>query len=154
MFLQSNLSIADMLHNRPLVIAETFLRNWPNHSQILIEKPQYSRHVFWVLREHFGQNLLLNSGHCMIGRESRKYMHVLFDTFLYFNIKLIIQFFQAIFHPCYNSCMSIKSHIIATAFLSFSLCSSCWQVNESLPIMGIHTSLKTKNTWTLWKYFQ
>ena len=29
----------------------------------------------------------------------------LFDTFLYFNMKLIIYFFQVNFHPCYNLCI-------------------------------------------------
>ena len=33
----------------------------------------------------------------------------LLDTFLYFNMRLIIYFFAAIFHPCYNSCISIKN---------------------------------------------
>ena len=35
----------------------------------------------------------------------------LFDTFLYFNMELIIQFFQAIFHPCYKSCISKKNSL-------------------------------------------
>ena len=37
----------------------------------------------------------------MIGWENIKHMHVFFDKFLYFNMKLIIQFFQAIFHSSY-----------------------------------------------------
>ena len=43
---QSNLSIADMLYSRHLVIADTFLRNWQNHVQTLIEKPLYSGHFY------------------------------------------------------------------------------------------------------------
>ena len=43
---QSNLSIADMLYNGHLVIAETFLRNLPNHGQTLIEKPLHSGHFY------------------------------------------------------------------------------------------------------------
>ena len=45
-YLQSNLFIADMLYNEHLVIADPFPRNWPNHAQILIEKPLYSGHVY------------------------------------------------------------------------------------------------------------
>ena len=46
---------------------DTLLRNRPNHSQTLIEKPLYSGHLlkralFWASREHFGQNFPLNSG--------------------------------------------------------------------------------------------
>ena len=62
-----------MLYNGHLVIADTFLRNWPNHGQTLIEKPLYSGHLysghlsqrtlFLSTREHFGQNLPFNSGH-------------------------------------------------------------------------------------------
>ena len=118
----------------------------------------------------------------MIGWEKRNTCMLLFDTFLYFNTKLIIQYFQAVFHPCYNSCICIKkqctsisntnrtprltpfpplkatllhfsgicptaffetksSHITATAFLSFSICSSRSQFNTSSPVMEIHTSL-------------
>ena len=40
--LQSNLSIADILYNGHVVIADTFLRNRINHRQTLIEKPLYS----------------------------------------------------------------------------------------------------------------
>ena len=63
----------------------------------------YSGHLFWAPREYFWQNLPLNSWHPMIGLENRKLMH---GTFLYFNIKLIIYFFQAIFHHCYNFCIT------------------------------------------------
>ena len=42
--IQSNLSIADMLYNRHLVIADTFLRNRLNHNQNLMEKILYSEH--------------------------------------------------------------------------------------------------------------
>ena len=79
---QSNLSIADMLHSRHLVIADTFLRNWQNHVQTLIEKPLYSEHfysrrlLYWAPRGHFGQNFPLNREHLMIGRENRKHAHV------------------------------------------------------------------------------
>ena len=41
-----NLPIVDMLYNGHLVIAATFLRNWLNHGQTLIEKPLYSRHFY------------------------------------------------------------------------------------------------------------
>ena len=41
-----NLPIVDMLYNGHLVIADTFLRNWLNHGQTLIEKPLYSRHFY------------------------------------------------------------------------------------------------------------
>ena len=61
-----------MLYDRHLV-ADTFLRNRPNHGQTLIEKPLYSGHFY---SGHFGQNLPLNSGHLMIGWENRKYMNV------------------------------------------------------------------------------
>ena len=44
--LQSNLSIADMLYNGHLVIADTFLRNRLNHGETLIEKPLYSGHFY------------------------------------------------------------------------------------------------------------
>ena len=37
-YIQSNLSIADMLYNGHLVTADTFLRNRPIHGQTLIEK--------------------------------------------------------------------------------------------------------------------
>ena len=36
----------------------------------------YSGHFLWAPREHFGQNLPVNSGHLMIGWENRKHMHV------------------------------------------------------------------------------
>ena len=36
----------------------------------------------------------------------------LFDAFLYFNMKLIIQFVETIFHPCYNSSIFIKKNIL------------------------------------------
>ena len=45
-YLQSNLSIVDMLYNEYLVIADPFPRNWPNHAQTLIEKPLYSGHFY------------------------------------------------------------------------------------------------------------
>lgn len=43
---ESKLSIADILHSRHLVIAGTFSWNHLNHSQILIEKPQYCGHFY------------------------------------------------------------------------------------------------------------
>ena len=39
--LQSHLSIADMLCNGHLIIGDTFLWNWQNHGQTLIEKPPF-----------------------------------------------------------------------------------------------------------------
>ena len=45
MYLQSNLSIADMLYNGHVLVAHT-LRNRPNHSQTLKEKPLYSGHFY------------------------------------------------------------------------------------------------------------
>ena len=45
MFIQSNLSIADMLYNGHQVVADIFLRNRPNHGQTLIAKPLYSGHL-------------------------------------------------------------------------------------------------------------
>ena len=79
--MQSNLSITDMLYNRHLVIADTFLRDRPNRRQTPFEKTLYDRHFtedicysglfFWAPREHFGQNLRVNSGNPMIGREKR-----------------------------------------------------------------------------------
>ena len=79
-------SIADMLYNGRLVIADTVLRNPSNHGQTLIEKPLYTGHLYsghllqWTLfsapRKPFGQNLPLDSGHLMIGWENRKHMHV------------------------------------------------------------------------------
>ena len=44
--LKSNLSIADMLYNGHLVIADTVLRNRPNRGQTLIEKPLYRGHFY------------------------------------------------------------------------------------------------------------
>ena len=39
MLILSNLSIADMLYNGHLAVADTVLRNRPNHGQTLREKP-------------------------------------------------------------------------------------------------------------------
>ena len=61
---------SDMLYDGHLVIAETSLRNRPNHVK-LSQKNLYkassfipdiccSRHFFGALREHFVQNLLFN----------------------------------------------------------------------------------------------
>ena len=84
-----------MLYNGHLVIAETFLSNRPNHGQTLIEKPLcnghfYSENFFREPHEHFGQNLLHNGGHSMIGWEKENTSMFLFDAFFYFNMKLII----------------------------------------------------------------
>ena len=68
--------MADMFYNGNLVTADTFLRNRPNHGQTLTEKPLYSGHFFLAPCEHFGQNLLLNSRHPIIGWENRKHVHV------------------------------------------------------------------------------
>ena len=75
-----------MLYNEHLVIAETFLRKRPDHGQTLIEKPLsnghfYSGHFFREPRKHFGQNLLHNSGHSMIGWEKENTCMFLFDAF-------------------------------------------------------------------------
>ena len=83
-----------MVYNGHPVIADTFLKNRPNHGQTLIEKPLYSEHFysghfFCAPRENFGQNLPFNSGHRIIGWEKRKHMHVFFDTFFCFYMKLI-----------------------------------------------------------------
>ena len=95
--IQSNLSIADMLYNGHLVMADTFLRNRSNHGQTLVEKPLYSGyfysgHFFWAPREYFGQNLPLNCGHYLISWEKRKHMHVFIHTLLYFNMKLFFTY--------------------------------------------------------------
>ena len=74
--IQSNLSIAEILYNGHLIIADTFLRNQPNHGQTLTEKPLNSGHLFWAPGEHFGQNLPPNSGHLMTGWKNGKYMDV------------------------------------------------------------------------------
>ena len=63
-----------MVYNGHPVIADTFLKNRPNHGQTLIEKPLYSEHFcsghfFCAPRENFGQNLPFNSGHRIIGWE-------------------------------------------------------------------------------------
>ena len=48
LIIQSNLSVADILHNGRLVIAGTFLRNWLNHGQTHIGKPLYTAHFYSV----------------------------------------------------------------------------------------------------------
>ena len=101
-----------MLYNRQLVIADTFLKNRPNHGQILIEKPLYSGHVYsgyfyWELREYFGQNLPLNSGHYLISWEKRKHMHVFIRHISLFQHEG--NFPDAIFHTGCNPCISIKN---------------------------------------------
>ena len=44
LFVQSDLPIADILYNGHLVKEDTFLRNRPNHGQILIEKLRENPH--------------------------------------------------------------------------------------------------------------
>ena len=48
LIIQSNLSVADILYNGRLVIADTFLRNWLNHGQTHIGKPLYTAHFYSV----------------------------------------------------------------------------------------------------------
>ena len=43
----------------------------------------------------------------MIGWKKENIWMLLFHTFFYINMKLIIRFFQTIFHPCYNSYISL-----------------------------------------------
>ena len=111
MYIQSNLSIADMLYTGHLAIADTFQRKRPNHGQTLIKNTAYicyGGHFFWTPREHFRQNSPLKSGHPLIGWKKENTWMLLLDTFHYFNMKIIIRFFQAIFQPCYNSYISLK----------------------------------------------
>ena len=64
---------------------------------------------FWALGEYFEQNLPLNSDTLwLLGKIENTWM-LLFDTFLYFNMKLINPFFEAIFYPWYNSHLLKKS---------------------------------------------
>ena len=64
-FLQSNLSVADMLYSGYLVIADIFSQNWPNHGQTVKEKSPYSAHFqllqrtkfFWYGVKRFEPNL-------------------------------------------------------------------------------------------------
>ena len=58
-----------MLYNGHVAIADTFLRNRPNHGQTLIEKPVYSGHSY---SGHF----FLAVATSMIGWEKRKHIHV------------------------------------------------------------------------------
>ena len=99
-----------MLNNRHLVNANSFFKKRPNYGQTPMEKPlynthfysrhliYYSGHFFRAPREQFGQNLPLNSRYPMIRWEKENTCMFLFDTFVYFNMKLIIYIFQAIFH--------------------------------------------------------
>ena len=90
-----------MLYNGHVVIVETFLRNRPNHGQILIEKPLNSGHFYsghllqrTLIFEHrvniLGKIYLLLADTSMIGWEKENTCTFLFDAFLYFNMKLII----------------------------------------------------------------
>ena len=46
--LQSNLSTADILYSRHLVIADRFFRNWPNLGKTIIAKnPLYGGHFYF-----------------------------------------------------------------------------------------------------------
>ena len=47
---------------------------------------------------------------------------LLFDTFLYFNMKFIIRFFQAIFHSCYNSYISFNLFKTEAVIIQKPLC--------------------------------
>ena len=99
--IQSKLSIADMLHNRHLVIVDISLRNRPNHGQTLIEIPLYSGHFYsghFVIAGTFFKHrvyilgkiyLLIADTLWLVGKIENTWK-VLFDTFLYFNMKLII----------------------------------------------------------------
>ena len=44
--IESNMSIADMLYNGHLVIADTFLRDRLNRGQTLLEKPLHNGHFY------------------------------------------------------------------------------------------------------------
>ena len=102
-----------MLYNGHLLISETILRIQSNHDETLTKKPLYSGHfysghVLWTSREHIGQILPLKSEHPTIGWKNENTWMLLFDTFLYFNMKLNDRFFQAILHLCYDSYISLK----------------------------------------------
>ena len=90
--IQSNLSVADMLYNRHLVIVDTFLRNWQNHIQTPIEKSLYCRQADTFFEHHniLGKiYLLIADTSRLVGKIENKCM-LLFGIFLYFNMKLII----------------------------------------------------------------
>ena len=88
-----------MLYNGHLVIADTFLGDQPSRGQTLLEKPLYSGHIysrhllqrklFWSTY-FFWTILPVNSGHSIIGWEKQNTCMFLIETFLYFNMKLII----------------------------------------------------------------
>ena len=67
------------LLQKNLYIADTFMANIC-----------YGEYFFWTPREHFGQDFPLNSGNTMINLEKKNTWMFLFDTFLYFNMRLII----------------------------------------------------------------
>ena len=54
----------------------------------------------------------------MIGWKIENTWMLLFDTLLYFNVKLIIEYFQAIFHPYYKSYISSISSPNPTSWLT------------------------------------
>ena len=62
-WIQLNLSIADMLYSRHPVITDTFSCNRPNHGETLIENLLYSGHNFLEPLEHFLWKLPFYSGH-------------------------------------------------------------------------------------------
>ena len=110
-----------MLYKGHLVIADTFIKNWPNHGQTLIENSVYRGHFYsghllkrTLFFEHHVNILgkiyaLIADTLWLVGKIENTYLFS-FEALLYFNMKLIIYFFQAIFHPGYNSCISLKSH--------------------------------------------
>ena len=67
------------------------------------------RGTFFEHRENIlGKICLLIANTIWLVRKKENTYTFLFNTFLYFNTKVIIQFFQVIFHPCCNSCIFIK----------------------------------------------
>ena len=89
-----------MLYKGYLVIADTFLRNWPSHGQILIEKSLYKGHLkrTFVIGDTFFEHrvnilgkiyLLIADTLWLVGKIENTWMFLL-DTFLYFNMKFII----------------------------------------------------------------
>ena len=69
------------------------------------------RGTFFEHRENIlGKICLLIANTIWLVRKKENTYTFLFNTFLYFNTKVIIQFFQVIFHPCCNSCIFIKKN--------------------------------------------
>ena len=65
-----------MLYNGQVVIADTFLRNRPNHGQTLISDICYSGHFFEHRVNILDKIYPLIADTSMIGYEKRKQMHV------------------------------------------------------------------------------